>query len=230
MLPDSCQKTKYALISFISCIDSFPLYIQSLSTFGNLHSFSVGLKGSPDLAAAADVAKFIGSTHTELIFTIEQALDALSDVIYHIESFDVTTVRSSTPMYLMARLIKATGVKMVLSGEGADEIFGGYLYFHKAPNADAFHEENVRKLSTLYQYDCLRANKAMAAWGVEARVPFLDSVFLETAMGFDPAEKMCTNRAEKHCLRSAFDTPDRPFLPDHVLWRQVRSIDIELSK
>jgi len=192
-----------------------------------LHSFSVGLVGSPDLKAAKEVSKFLGTVHHEYTFTIEEGLDAISDVIYNLETFDVTTIRAATPMYLMARRIRATGVKMVLSGEGADEIFGGYLYFHKCPNAKEFHEENVRKVDQLHLYDCLRANKSMMAWGVEARVPFLDRRFMETAFSFDVKQKMCveadgkTKRIEKWILRKAFDLPDnRAYLPKEVLWRQ----------
>ncbi len=182
-----------------------------------LHTFSIGLSGAPDLEAARIVAQAIGSVHHEFHFTLEEGLDALEDVIYHIESYDVTTVRASTPMYLMARRIKAMGIKMVLSGEGSDEVFGGYLYFHKAPNPREFHEETVRKLDLLHKYDCLRANKAMAAWGVEARVPFLDREFLDVAMAFDPAEKMVGQRGiEKYPLRKAFEG----VLPDAILWRQ----------
>lgn len=183
----------------------------------NLHSFAVGLVGSPDLAAAQKVAKHIGSVHHEIHFTVQEGLDALRDVIYHLETYDVTTVRASTPMYLLARVIKSMGVKMVLSGEGADEIFGGYLYFHKAPNAKAFHEETVRKLSKLHLYDCLRANKSLAAWGVEGRVPFLDKEFLDVAMRINPEEKMARNgRMEKWILRKAFED----YLPESVAWRQ----------
>ncbi|RMH21464.1 MAG: asparagine synthase B [Acidobacteria bacterium] len=182
-----------------------------------LHSFAIGLEGSPDLAAARLAAEALGTVHHELHFTIQEGLDALADVIYHIESFDVTTVRASTPMYLMARRIKAMGIKMVLSGEGSDEIFGGYLYFHKAPSAEEFHAETVRKLDMLHKYDCLRANKSMAAWGVEARVPFLDRDFLDVAMGFDAEHKMVREgKIEKHVLRQAF----AGYLPDAVLWRQ----------
>jgi len=182
-----------------------------------LHSFAIGLEGSPDLEAAAIAAEAIGTVHHGFHFTIQEGLDALSDVIHHIETFDVTTIRASTPMYLMARRIKAMGIKMVLSGEGADEIFGGYLYFHKAPNAREFHDENVRKLDQLHMFDCLRANKSMAAWGIEARVPFLDREFLEVAMAFDPAEKRITGeRIEKWALRQAFDG----YLPEEILWRQ----------
>ncbi len=182
-----------------------------------LHSFAIGLEGSPDLAAAQTVADHIGTEHHSFLFTVQEGLDALSDVIYHLETFDVTTIRASTPMYLMARRIRAMGIKMVLSGEGADEIFGGYLYFHKAPNAQAFHEETVRKLDRLHTYDCLRANKSMAAWGIESRVPFLDQRFLETSMRLDPASKMPKDgKMEKHILREAFAGT----LPESVLWRQ----------
>merc|ERR1719310_1703063 len=191
-----------------------------------LHSFSIGLENSPDLKAAMEVSKFLGTVHHPYVFTPQQGIDALSDVIYHIESFDVTAVRASTPMYLMARKIRASGVKMVQSGEGADEIFGGYLYFHKAPNAQEFHEENIRKVKQLHLYDCLRANKAMMAWGVEARVPFLDRRFMEIAMRIDTKQKMCVDasgakRCEKWVLRKAFDLPEpRTSLPPNVLWRQ----------
>lgn len=182
-----------------------------------LHSFSIGLPGAPDLAAARTAAAAIGTVHHELHFTVQEGLDALRDVIYHLETYDVTTVRASTPMYLMARKIRAMGIKMVLSGEGADEVFGGYLYFHKAPDARAFHEETVRKLSLLFKYDCLRANKSTAAWGVEARVPFLDREFLEVAMSLRPSEKMITPaRMEKWALRQAFAGA----LPEAILWRQ----------
>ncbi len=182
-----------------------------------LHSFAIGLEGSPDLAAARVAAKAIGTVHHEFQYTIQEGLDALSDVIYHIETFDVTTVRASTPMYLLARRIKAMGIKMVLTGEGSDEIFGGYLYFHKAPDAREFHEENIRKLDQLHLFDCLRANKSLAAWGVEARVPFLDREFLDVAMGFDAEHKMIhQDRMEKHVLREAF----KGSLPDEILWRQ----------
>lgn len=182
-----------------------------------LHSFAIGLAGSPDLAAAEVAARALGTVHHGFTYTFEEGLDALPDVIRHIESYDVTTVRASTPMYLLARRIKAMGVKMVLSGEGADEIFGGYLYFHKAPDARAFHEETVRKLDALHLYDCLRANKAMMAWGVEARVPFLDLAFLDLAMSMDAAHKMAgQGRIEKAVLREAFEG----VLPDEILWRQ----------
>ena len=182
-----------------------------------LHSFAVGLKGSPDLAKARLVADYIGTVHHEIHYTIEEGIDALRDVIYFIETYDVTTVRASTPMYLLARVIKSMGIKMVLSGEGADEIFGGYLYFHKAPDARAFHEETVRKLSRLYQYDCLRANKSLAAWGVEGRVPFLDKEFLDIAMSLNPQAKMCPGDViEKKIVREAF----ADMLPEEVAWRQ----------
>ncbi len=184
-----------------------------------IHSFSVGLAEAPDTRYAKMVASHIGSEHHELVFTIQEAIDALSDVIYHLETFDVTTIRAGTPMYLMSRKIKAMGIKMILSGEGSDEIFGGYLYFHKAPNRVEFHEELVRKLSMLHLYDCLRANKMPAAWGLEARVPFLDPEFLEVAMNIDPADKMIRageGRMEKYILRKAFDG----WIPDEILWRQ----------
>ncbi|HPI92957.1 MAG TPA: asparagine synthase B [Deltaproteobacteria bacterium] len=182
-----------------------------------LHSFAIGLEGSPDLTAAQKVADYIGSIHHNFTFTVQEGLDAVRDVIYHIETYDVTTIRASTPMYLMARKIKSMGVKMVLSGEGADEIFGGYLYFHKAPDAREFHDETVRKLSMLSKYDCLRANKSLAAWGVEGRVPFLDKEFMDTAMRLNPSDKMCTGgRMEKHILRQAFED----YLPSEVAWRQ----------
>ena len=182
-----------------------------------LHSFAIGLKGSPDLEAAQKVADHIGTVHHEVVFSIQEGLDAVSDVIYHLETYDVTTVRASTPMYLLARVIKSMGVKMVLSGEGADEVFGGYLYFHKAPDARSFHEETLRKLGKLYLYDCLRANKSLAAWGIEGRVPFLDKEFLEVAMRLNPADKMASaGRMEKWILRKAFDD----MLPESVVWRQ----------
>jgi asparagine synthase (glutamine-hydrolysing) len=182
-----------------------------------LHSFAVGLKGSPDLAAAQKVADHIGTVHHEVVFSIQDGLDAISDVIYHLETYDITTVRASTPMYLLARVIKSMGVKMVLSGEGADEIFGGYLYFHKAPDAKSFHEETVRKLGKLYLYDCLRANKALAAWGIEGRVPFLDREFLDVAMSLNPSDKMVSDgKMEKWILRKAFED----ILPASVAWRQ----------
>ncbi len=201
---------KYAALR-IETNDSQPAW------WPQLHSFAIGLEGSPDLAAARRAADHIGTVHHEIHYTIEEGLDALRDVIYHLETFDVTTVRASTPMYLLARVIRSMGIKMVLSGEGADEIFGGYLYFHKAPNAQAFHEETVRKISRLHLYDCLRANKSLAAWGVEGRVPFLDREFLDVAMGLDPAVKMAGNgHMEKWILRKAFED----LLPESITWRQ----------
>jgi len=182
-----------------------------------LHSFAVGLKGAPDLIAAKKVADHIGTVHHEINYTIQEGLDAIRDVIYHIETYDVTTVRASTPMYLLARVIKSMGIKMVLSGEGADEVFGGYLYFHKAPDAQAFHEETLRKISKLYLYDCLRANKSLAAWGVEGRVPFLDKEFMDVAMRLNPESKMAPGKViEKKILREAFED----MLPESVAWRQ----------
>ena len=185
--------------------------------YPQLHSFAIGLEGSPDLASAKEVAAHIGSIHHEIHFTIQEGLDAIRDVIYHLETYDVTTIRASTPMYLMARVIKSMGIKMVLSGEGADEIFGGYLYFHKAPSAQHFHEETVRKVGKLHLYDCLRANKSMAAWGVETRVPFLDKEFMDVAMRLNPQDKMITKgKMEKQILREAF----AEYLPASVAWRQ----------
>ena len=185
--------------------------------YPQLHSFSVGLKDAPDLKAAKIVADHIGTIHHEINFTIQEGIDAIRDVIYHLETYDITTIRASTPMYLMARAIKSLGIKMVLSGEGADELFGGYLYFHKAPNAKEFHEETVRKLDKLHQYDCLRANKSLAAWGIEGRVPFLDKEFIDVAMNINPEDKMIKNgRIEKWVLREAF----KDYLPESVLWRQ----------
>lgn len=182
-----------------------------------LHSFAVGLEGSPDLAAARKVADYIKTVHHEIVFTIQEGLDAIKDVIYHLETYDITTVRAATPMYLMARVIKSMGIKMVLSGEGSDELFGGYLYFHKAPNAREFHEETVRKLDKLHMYDCLRANKSLAAWGIEGRVPFLDKEFMDVAMRLNPQDKMINGeRMEKWILRKAFEH----MLPPEVAWRQ----------
>ena len=190
---------------------------QTRAYWPRLHSFAVGLKGAPDLAKAKLVAEHIGTVHHEINYTIQEGLDAIRDVIYFIETYDVTTVRASTPMYLLARVIKSMGIKMVLSGEGADEIFGGYLYFHKAPNAKAFHEETVRKLSKLHYYDCLRANKSLAAWGVEGRVPFLDKEFLDVAMRTNPEAKMCPGSTiEKKIVREAF----ADMLPEEIAWRQ----------
>lgn len=186
--------------------------------YPQLHSFAIGLKGSPDLEAAQKVADHIGSVHHEINFTIQEGLDAIKDVIYHLETYDVTTVRASTPMYLLARVIKSMGIKMVLSGEGADEVFGGYLYFHKAPDAKSFHEETIRKLGKLHLYDCLRANKSLAAWGIEGRVPFLDKEFLDIAMRLNPKDKMAggKDKIEKWILRKAFED----YLPEDILWRQ----------
>ncbi|MDC1533227.1 asparagine synthase B [Polaribacter sp.] len=190
---------------------------KSEAWYPQLHSFSVGLEGSPDLAAAKKVADHIGTIHHEIKFTIQEGLDAIKDVIYNIETYDITTIRSSTPMYLMARVIKSMGIKMVLSGEGADEIFGGYLYFHKAPNAEEFHEETVRKLEKLHMYDCLRANKSLMAWGIEGRVPFLDKEFIDVAMRLNPKDKMINGeRMEKWIIRKAFED----LLPESVAWRQ----------
>ena len=209
-----------SLIASIACRE-----YKKLGNQDSLRSFCIGLKGSPDLAAAEKVAKHIGTKHYSFIFTVQQGLDALSDVIYHLETYDVTTVRASTPMFLLARRIKATGCKMVLSGEGADEVFAGYLYFHKAPDKEELHKETVSKVKKLHMYDCLRANKSMMGWGVEARVPFLDRVFLDYAMTLDPQVKMCPGKEiEKFCLRSAFDTPEDPYLPDEMLWRQKEQI------
>ena len=182
-----------------------------------LHSFSVGLEGSPDLEAARKVSKHIGSIHHEVKFTIQEGLDAIRDVVYHLETYDITTIRASTPMFLMARTIKSLGIKMVLSGEGADELFGGYLYFHKAPSAEEFHKETVRKLDKLHQYDCLRANKSLAAWGIEGRVPFLDKEFIDVAMRINPKDKLINSeRMEKWVVRKAFED----YLPESVAWRQ----------
>lgn len=199
------------------------------TSFPKLHSFTVGLEGSPDLIAAKQVADFLGTTHHAYTYTIEEGADAVREVIRCLETYDLTTIRASTPMYLMSRKIKAMGIKMVLSGEGADEVFGGYLYFHKAPNEREFFDETVDKISRLHMYDCLRCNKAMSAWGVEPRVPFLDADFLEVAMNIDPKDKMIVKgpgvdkkdvKIEKYCIRKAFDTPDDPYLPKEILWRQ----------
>ncbi|MGJ1203155.1 asparagine synthase B [Sphingobacterium lactis] len=190
---------------------------QEEAWYPQLHSFAVGLVGSPDLIAAKKAADHIGTIHHEVNFTIQEGLDAIRDVIYHLETYDVTTVRASTPMYLLARVIKSMGIKMVLSGEGSDELFGGYLYFHKAPNAQEFHEETVRKLKKLYLYDCLRANKSLAAWGVEGRVPFLDKEFMDVAMRINPKDKMIRDgRMEKWVVRKAFED----YLPESIAWRQ----------
>ncbi|WP_339697403.1 asparagine synthase B [uncultured Marixanthomonas sp.] len=185
--------------------------------YPRLHSFAIGLEGSPDLAAAQKVADHLDTVHHEIKFTIQEGVDAIRDVIYHLETYDITTIRASTPMFLMARAIKALGIKMVLSGEGSDEIFGGYLYFHKAPNAEELHKETVRKLDKLHQYDCLRANKSLAAWGIEGRVPFLDKEFMDVAMRLNPEDKMINGeRMEKWVLRKAFED----MLPESVAWRQ----------
>ncbi|CAA0384804.1 unnamed protein product [Arabidopsis thaliana] len=188
-----------------------------------LHSFCVGLEGSPDLKAGKEVAEYLGTVHHEFHFSVQDGIDAIEDVIYHVETYDVTTIRASTPMFLMSRKIKSLGVKMVLSGEGADEIFGGYLYFHKAPNKKEFHQETCRKIKALHKYDCLRANKSTSAFGLEARVPFLDKDFINTAMSLDPESKMIKpeeGRIEKWVLRRAFDDEERPYLPKHILYRQ----------
>jgi asparagine synthase (glutamine-hydrolysing) len=197
--------------------------------FPKLHSFTIGLADSPDLVAARRVADFLGTIHHAYTYTLEEGADAIRDVIRSVETYDLTTIRASTPMYLMSRKIKAMGIKMVLSGEGADEVFGGYLYFHKAPNEREFFDETVDKVSRLHMYDCLRANKSMSAWGVEPRCPFLDADFLQVAMNLDPKEKMIVKgpgvskkdeRIEKYAIRKAFDTPDDPYLPSDILWRQ----------
>jgi asparagine synthase (glutamine-hydrolysing) len=200
-------------------------HLDTLTYLPQLNSFSIGLPGSPDNKAALEVAKFLGTKHHVMTFTIEDGLNALSDVIFHLETYDVTTIRASTPMYLLSRKIKAMGIMMVLSGEGSDEIFGGFLYFLAAPDKEAFHEETVRRVKNLHLADCLRANKSTSAWGLEARVPFLDKEFLETSMNIDPQEKMITkDRLEKYIIRKAFDTSDepdeQPYLPDNILWRQ----------
>lgn len=187
--------------------------------YPRLHSFAVGLEGSPDLLAAQKAAEHIGSIHHEVHFTVQEGLDAVRDVIYHLETYDVTTIRASTPMYLLARVIKSMGIKMVLSGEGSDELFGGYLYFHKAPNAKEFHEETVRKLGKLHLYDCLRANKSLMSWGIEGRVPFLDKEFMDVAMTMNPKDKMISKadgKMEKWVLRKAFED----LLPESIAWRQ----------
>eukprot|EP01133_Synstelium_polycarpum_P019059 gene19059-22823_t len=200
---------------------------QSRAWWPRLHSFCIGLQGAPDLIAAREVAGYLQTVHHEFYFTVQEGIDALADVIRHLETYDVTTIRASTPMYFLARKIKAMGVKMVLSGEGSDEVFGGYLYFHNAPSADEFHLECCRRIKALHSFDCLRANKSTAAWGVEVRVPFLDRQFLDVAMDIDPVHKMCVGadgmrRMEKYILRKAFETQpgEKPYLPDNVLWRQ----------
>jgi asparagine synthase (glutamine-hydrolysing) len=204
-------------IAKIYCQNRIETKDQKKAWWPSLHSFSVGLKDSPDLLAAKKASEHIGTIHHEIIFTVQEGLDAIKDVIYHLETYDVTTIRASTPMYLMARVIKSMGIKMVISGEGADEIFGGYLYFHKAPNAEEFHKETVRKLNKLHLYDCLRANKSLAAWGIEGRVPFLDKEFLDVAMSVNPSDKMISeDKMEKWILRKAFED----LLPDEIAWRQ----------
>lgn len=199
------------------------------NAFPVLHSFTIGLEGSPDILAAQQVADYLKTQHHSYTYTIEEGSDSVREVIRILETYDVTTIRASTPMYLMARKIKAMGVKMVISGEGADEVFGGYLYFHKCPNTREFMDETIDKIERLHMFDCLRANKSTSAWGVEAREPFLDVDFLDVAMNLDPAEKMIIKgphiakkdeRIEKWCLRKAFDTPDDPYLPHEILWRQ----------
>jgi asparagine synthase (glutamine-hydrolysing) len=201
----------------------FKQHQDDLITIKQLSSFCIGLEGSPDLKASREVADFLGTRHYEFIFTVEEGIDAISDVIYTIETFNPTTIRASTPMFLMARKIKTLGIKMVLTGEGSDEIFGGYLYFHKAPDKTEFHQETIRKLHDLYKYDLLRANKSTAAWGVEARTPFLDRHFVEYCMSFDPQYKMVNkehNNIEKWVLREAFNDKENPWLPENILWRQ----------
>jgi len=196
---------------------------KTVAWWPRLHSFSIGLEGSPDLKAARVVAKFLDTAHHEFTFTVQEGIDALSEVIYHLETYDVTTIRASTPMYFLSRKIKAMGVKMVLSGEGSDEIFGGYLYFHKAPSKEKFHVETCHKLKALSKYDCLRANKSTMAWGLEARVPFLDQDFLDLVMNMDPIHKMIRKSdqpIEKFILRKAFDDEQNPYLPKEILWRQ----------
>ncbi|EPS71106.1 asparagine synthetase, partial [Genlisea aurea] len=210
--------------SLVASVASRYLSESTATQWGSkLHTFCIGLKGSPDLIAAREVAEYLGSRHHEFYFTVQEGIDALEKVIYHVETYDVTTIRASTPMYLMSRKIHSLGVKMVLSGEGSDEIFGGYLYFHKAPNKQEFHAETCRKIKSLHLYDCLRANKSTSAWGVEARVPFLDKEFIEVAMSIDPEWKMIRpdlGRIEKWILRNAFDDEQDPYLPKHILYRQ----------
>lgn len=212
-----------SLVASIAVREKQKLVAQGQEWTNKIHSFTIGLENAPDLKAAHEVAAFLGTIHHSYTYTIQEGLDAVSEVIKHLETYDVTTIRASTPMFLMARKIKAMGIKMVLSGEGADEVFGGYLYFHKAPSARAFHRETVAKLQALHQYDCLRANKATSAWGLEARVPFLDADFLDLAMNLETQEKMIdrhAKRMEKYILRKAFDDKDAPYLPESILWRQ----------
>ncbi|KAF2692259.1 asparagine synthetase [Lentithecium fluviatile CBS 122367] len=221
--PNGVEADGHAAGHLVGIDDSNEL--ATVQVLPQLNSFSIGLPGAPDAVAAQEVAEFLGTKHHTFTFTIEDGLNALSDVIYHLESYDVTTIRASTPMFLLSRKIKAMGVKMVLSGEGSDEIFGGYLYFHAAPDKAAFHQETIRRVENLHLADCLRANKSTSAWGVEARVPFLDKQFLNVSMNIDPIEKMITkDRIEKYILRKAFDTTDepdtKPYLPDKILWRQ----------
>lgn len=212
-----------SLVASIAVREKKKLVASGGEWINKIHSFTIGLENSPDLIAAKEVAEFLGTIHHSYTYTIQEGLDAVSEVIKHLETYDVTTIRASTPMFLMSRKIKAMGIKMVLSGEGADEVFGGYLYFHKAPNAMAFHRETVDKLRGLHQYDCLRANKSTSAWGLEARVPFLDADFLEVAMNIDSREKMIDPKAkkfEKYIIRKAFDDAEDPYLPERILWRQ----------
>lgn len=206
--------------SLIASITSRLIKEDNKNTFcNNLHSFSIGLENSPDLLAARKVATFLGTIHHELLFTVQDGIDSIKDLIYYLETYDVTTIRASTPMFLMSRKIKSHGIKMVLSGEGADEIFGGYLYFHQSPNDNEFHEECKKRVNDLYKFDCLRANKSTMAWGLEARVPFLDKRFLELCIPIHPKNK-CHNKIEKYALRKAFDCPENPYLPNEILWRQ----------
>lgn len=212
-----------SLVASIAVREKQKLVASGGEWINKIHSFTIGLENSPDLKAAKEVADFLGTIHHSYTYTIQEGMDAVSEVIKHLETYDVTTVRASTPMFLMSRKIKAMGIKMVLSGEGADEVFGGYLYFHKAPSATAFHRETVDKLRGLHQYDCLRANKSTSAWGVEARVPFLDADFLEIAMNIDTREKMIdakNGKMEKYIIRKAFDDKEEPYLPENILWRQ----------
>jgi len=223
----AARETEKIAAGLSTTADDYNLDESGPRSWPKLHSFSIGLPGSPDLAAAREVAQHLGTIHHEYVFTLQEALDAVADVVYHLETYDVTTIRASTPMYLLSRKIKAMGVKMVLSGEGADEVFGGYLYFHSAPDAASFHTETVTRVKNLHTSDCLRANKSTMAWGLEARVPFLDKALLEVAMNIDPQEKVCDKskgRMEKYIVRKAFDTSDdpsaKPYLPSKILWRQ----------
>ena len=206
--------------SLIASITSRIIKEKPVNNWGQqLHSFSIGLKDAPDLIAAREVASSLGTVHHEFTFTVQDGIDAIKDLIWHLETYDITTIRASTPMYLLSRKVKSLGIKMVLSGEGADEVFGGYLYFHQAPNNEEFHNECLKRVENLHHFDCLRANKSTMAWGVEARVPFLDQSFLNTVMTISP-ELKCKNNIEKWCLREAFNTPDDPYLPESILWRQ----------